>query len=149
MRAVLQRVSNAEVTVAGKVVGRIGAGLLVYVGVAKGDGPEDADRLAKKIRYLRIYRDESGKTNLDVAQTGGSVLVVSNFTLQANIQRGRRPDFTGAAPPERAEELYEYLCEKLRGLGLHVETGCFGEMMSVMSANDGPINILADSRQGS
>ncbi len=149
MRAVIQRVSDAEVTVAGRVVGRIGPGLLVYVGVAKGDGPEDVDRLAKKIRYLRIFRDEAGKTNLDVSQTGGSVLVVSNFTLQANVHRGRRPDFTGAAPPERAEELYEQLCEELRGLGLHVEMGSFGEMMSVTSANNGPINILVDSKQAS
>ena len=147
MRAVVQRVSQAAVTVAGEVVGRIDRGLLVYAGVADDDRPTDVDYLANKIRYLRIFPDEAGKMNLDVAQIGGAVLVVSNFTLQADIRQGRRPAFTRAAQPEAAQELYRQLCDSLRELGLTVGTGTFGAVMSVEADNDGPINILVDSRR--
>jgi len=147
MRAVVQRISTGRVTVDDQVMGGIDHGLLVYVGVGKGDGMQDVDYLADKIRHLRIFKDDAGKMNLDVAQAGGEVLVVSNFTLLADVRKGRRPAFTGAAEPQTADRLYEQLCEKLRTQGVAVVTGQFGAMMSVEAANDGPINILLDSRR--
>jgi len=147
MRAIVQRVSHAAVTVQGEVVGKIDRGLLVYAGVATGDGPEDVDYIANKVRHLRIFEDDADKMNLDVAQSGESVLVISNFTLLADARQGRRPAFTRAAEPDAADELYEQLCEKLRQLGLTVETGRFGAMMSVAAANNGPVNILLDSKR--
>lgn len=147
MRAVVQRISTGRVTVDDQVVGRIGRGLLVYLGVGEGDGTQDVDYLADKIRHLRIFKDDAEKMNLDVVQAGGAVLVVSNFTLLADVRKGRRPAFTGAAEPQMADRLYERLCEKLRTLGVAVVTGRFGAMMSVEAANDGPINILLDSKR--
>ena len=147
MRAVVQRISTGRVTVDDQVVGRIGRGLLVYLGVGEGDGTRDVDYLADKIRHLRIFKDDAEKMNLDVVQAGGAVLVVSNFTLLADVRKGRRPAFTGAAEPQAADRLYEQLCETLRTLGVAVVTGRFGAMMSVEAANDGPINILLDSKR--
>ncbi len=147
MRAVIQRVSRAVVTVNGDVVGRVDRGLLVYAGVAADDGPTDAEQLAKKIRHLRVFPDDAGKMNLDIAQADGGVLVISNFTLQADVRQGRRPAFTAAAAPETADMLYRELCERLRQLGLPVETGSFGAMMLVEAVNDGPVNILVDTKK--
>ncbi|MEK6642942.1 MAG: D-aminoacyl-tRNA deacylase [Planctomycetota bacterium] len=147
MRAVLQRVSKADVSVDGVVIGAIQAGLLVYMGVGPQDTESDAEYVANKIRYLRVFPDEAGKMNLDVAQIGGGVLLVSNFTLFADIRQGRRPAFTDAAAPELAERLYELVSSGLRALGVPVETGRFGAMMMVSSENAGPINILLDSHK--
>ncbi len=147
MRAVVQRVSEASVTVDDVEVGRINRGLLVYIGVAVADDPEDADALAGKIRYLRIFPDDTGRMNLDVEQVQGSVLVVSNFTLCADTRRGRRPAFTGAAEPQVAEALVARVCERLRDGGVEVQTGRFGESMLVRSTNDGPINLTLDTRE--
>ncbi|MFQ5424049.1 MAG: D-aminoacyl-tRNA deacylase [Phycisphaerae bacterium] len=147
MRAVVQRVGEASVTVGNVEVGRIDRGLLVYLGVAAEDGPEDADALAGKIRCLRIFPDDTGRMNLDIKQVKGSVLVVSNFTLCADTRRGRRPAFTGAAEPRVAETLVARVCERLRDGGVGVQTGRFGESMLVRSTNDGPINLTLDTRE--
>lgn len=147
MRAIVQRVSEAAVTVDGEVVGRIGRGLLVYVGVARDDTEADADYLARKIAGLRIFEDDAGKMNLDVAAVGGGLLAISNFSLHADTRQGRRPAFVDAAPAETARALYETFCERLRGLGRSVETGRFRETMRITSENDGPINIIIDSRE--
>ncbi len=146
MRAIVQRVASASVTVDEKMVGRIDRGLLVYVGVGHGDGAEDVAYLANKVAYLRIFEDDAGKMNRDVTQVGGAVLVISNFTLHADTRQGRRPAFTDAAPAEVAVALYEDFCTALRGLGLTVETGVFRERMLVASENEGPINITIDSK---
>lgn len=148
MRAIVQRVSAASVTVEGRVVGRIERGLLVYFGVARDDGPADVDYLANKVAWLRIFEDEAGKMNLDVSAVGGGLLVVSNFSLHADTRAGRRPAFVDAAPAETALAYYESFCAKLRSFGLAVETGRFRETMRIASENDGPINILIDSRDG-
>jgi len=145
MRALVQRVGEASVVVDGETVGRIEKGLLVYIGVADGDDRQDVEQLAAKVRHLRIFPDDAGKMNLDVGQVGGRVLAVSSFTLQADTRQGRRPAFTRAAAPETAEALYTAFCERLRGLGVRVEQGRFGAMMSVESRNAGPINILLDT----
>ncbi len=147
MRAVLQRVSRASVEVDGQVVGRIGVGWLVLLGVAKGDSDEDADKLAEKIAGLRAFEDEAGKMNLAVGDVGGSVLVVSQFTLLGDCRAGRRPSFIGAADPAEAERLYLRFAEKVRGLGLSVETGTFRADMKVELVNDGPVTLLLDSRK--
>jgi D-tyrosyl-tRNA(Tyr) deacylase len=146
VRALVQRVSQATVTVDDQVVGSIGPGLLIYAGVAADDGPEHVDYIANKIRHLRIFRDADDKMNLDVVQAGGAVLVVSNFTLLADVDHGRRPAFTRAAGPQDANDLYERLCDRLRQSGLMVQKGRFGAKMSVDAANDGPINIIVDSK---
>ena len=145
MRAVVQRVSRAKVSVRGEIVGSIERGLLVLLGVGTTDTRTDADYLADKIAGLRIFEDESTKMNLSVADVGGTVLVVSQFTLYGDMRRGRRPSFDGAAPPTAARELYEYFVEKIRGTGLICETGRFQEMMQVELVNDGPVTILLDS----
>jgi len=147
MRAIVQRVRQAEVIVEGRPVGRIGYGLLVYAGVADGDTPADLRYIADKIRHLRIFADHDGRLNLDVSQAGGEVLVVSNFTLLGDARQGRRPDFTQAAAAEYAEAMYQQLCTALRAEGLTVSTGRFRAMMEVQSVNDGPVNILLDSRR--
>lgn len=147
MRAIVQRVSQAAVTVDGEVVGRIGRGLLVYVGVARDDTEADADYLARKVAGLRIFEDDAGKMNLDVAAVGGGLLAISNFSLHADTRQGRRPAFVDAAPAETARALYETFCGRLRGLGRSVETGRFREMMRITSENDGPINIIIDSKE--
>lgn len=145
MRAVLQRVKEAKVTVEGEVVGEIQGGLLVLLGVGKGDGEAEATLLARKMSGLRIFRDAEGKMNLSILDSGGAMLVVSQFTLFGDCRKGRRPSFNKAARPEQAIPLYEFFCEALREMGLHVETGRFGAMMDVQLINDGPVTIWLDS----
>ena len=145
MRAVVQRVSHAKVSVNGEVAGEIGRGLLILLGVASGDAPADADYLADKIIGLRIFEDSSGKMNLAVAEVGGALLVVSQFTLYGDVRRGKRPSFDGAAAPQAARELYEHFVEKVRAAGLRCETGRFQETMQVEVVNEGPVTILLDS----
>jgi D-tyrosyl-tRNA(Tyr) deacylase len=147
MRAVVQRVSDAAVVVESAAVGRVNAGLLVYLGVATDDGEADAELLADKIAHLRIFPDAEGRMNQDVIQAGGSMLVVSAFTTQADARKGRRPTFDAAAAPDKAQPLYERFCELLRECGLQVETGSFGAMMEVRSTNAGPVCILLDSKR--
>ena len=147
MRAVIQRVSRAKVTVAGEVTGEIAGGLLVLLGVSRNDTPAAADYLAEKTAGLRVFEDAEGKMNLDVAQAKGAVLVVSQFTLYGDVRRGKRPSFDEAGRPEQAKQLYEYFVEKLRAAGLRVETGRFQEMMDVELVNDGPVTILLDSEK--
>ena len=145
MRIVLQRVREASVTVDGERISEIGAGLLLLVGVADGDGEAEADWLAEKVAGLRVFRDEEGKMNLSVRDVGGGVLAVSQFTLLADTRKGKRPSFVRAAPPEKAEPLFEYFCERLRHAGLApVETGRFGAMMDVALVNDGPVTIVLE-----
>jgi len=145
MRAVIQRVRDARVSVEGRVAGEIGAGLCVLLGVAEGDGEGQAARLAGKVARLRIFPDEAGKFDRSVVDTGGAVLVVSQFTLIADTARGNRPSFSDAAPPEHAEPLVERFAAELRALGVPVETGVFGAHMEVELANDGPVTIVLDA----
>jgi D-tyrosyl-tRNA(Tyr) deacylase len=145
MRAVVQRVSHAKVGVGVEVTGEIDIGLLVLLGVGVGDTRSEADYLAEKIIGLRIFDDAAGKMNLAVADVGGALLVVSQFTLYGDVRRGKRPSFDAAAPPELARELYEHFVEKIRGAGLRCETGRFQETMQVELVNDGPVTILLDS----
>ncbi len=142
----MQRVSRAEVRVEDRVSGEIGHGLVILLGVARGDGEAEAVRLAGKIARLRVFGNDSGRFDLDLRDVGGWALVVSQFTLIADSkrQRGTRPDFSGAAPREQAEPLYERFCEALRDLGVHVETGVFGARMAVELVNDGPVTIILD-----
>jgi D-tyrosyl-tRNA(Tyr) deacylase len=142
MRAVVQRVSAARVTVAGETVGAIGPGLLVLLGVGHDDDAAAGTALAGKIARLRIFADEAGHMNRSVLETGGAVLAVSQFTLLADTRKGNRPSFMAAAPPEQAEPLYEGFLEALRTLGLEVATGRFGASMEVALVNDGPVTIL-------
>lgn len=145
MRAVVQRVSRAEVRVEGRPVGAVHKGLLVLLGVAEGDGEEAARYLADKVAALRIFEDQAGKMNLAVGDVGGAVLVVSQFTLLGDARKGNRPGFTGAAPPEQANALYERFCAMLRERGLPVATGVFRAHMEVELVNDGPVTLLLDS----
>jgi D-tyrosyl-tRNA(Tyr) deacylase len=145
VKAVVQRVTRARVRVDGEVVGEIGPGLCVLLGVADGDGPEQADRLAGKVARLRIFPDENGKFDRSVLDTGGAVLAVSQFTLIADTAKGNRPSFSGAALAEEAEPLYEGFCETLEALGLTVERGVFGAHMDVELVNDGPVTIVLDA----
>jgi D-aminoacyl-tRNA deacylase len=145
MRAVVQRVSRARVTVNGETAGEIGLGLLVLLGVGAGDTRADADYLAEKTVGLRIFEDAGGKMNLSVAEVGGALLVVSQFTLYGDARRGKRPSFDAAAPPEQARELYEYFVQKVCAAGLSCETGRFQETMQVELVNEGPVTILLDS----
>ena len=145
MRAVVQRVSRATVSVGDEVTGEIGVGLLVLLGVGVGDTRAEADYVVGKIVGLRIFEDAAGKMNLAVADVGGAVLVVSQFTLYGDVRRGKRPSFDAAAPPEQARELYEYFVEKVRAAGLRCETGRFRETMRVELVNEGPVTILLDS----
>ena len=147
MKAVLQRVARAEVKVAGETVGRIERGLCVLVGVAEGDLDADADALAEKVMTLRIFEDDAGKMNLSVADVGGRVLAVSQFTLLADTRKGRRPSFTDAMQPAGAEKLFDRVCYALRTHGLRVETGRFGASMQVELVNEGPVTILLDTRR--
>jgi D-aminoacyl-tRNA deacylase len=148
MRAVVQRVSRARVTVAEVVAGEINRGLLVLLGVANEDTETSADYLADKIIGLRIFEDAAGKMNHSVGQAEGSVLVVSQFTLYGDVRRGKRPSFDAAAPPEKARALYAYFVERVRAAGLRCETGRFQETMRVELINDGPVTILLDSSKG-
>jgi D-tyrosyl-tRNA(Tyr) deacylase len=145
MRAVVQRVREATVTVGASTVAAIGPGLLVFVGVGRGDGLDDASYVAGKVRDLRIFEDVQGRMNLSVGDTGGAVLVVSQFTLQADVRKGRRPSFDDAAPAAEARALYERVVDQLRAAGLRVETGEFQTVMQVSLVNDGPVTILLDS----
>ena len=146
MRAVVQRVSEASVTVEGRVTGAIGRGFLVLVCAMAGDTEKEADRLARKIAALRIFKDEAGKMNLPLAAVGGDVLAVSQFTLAAQgIESGNRPGFSKAAAPDVGQRLYDQFCTVLRAEGLRVETGIFGADMKVALVNDGPVTILFDT----
>jgi D-tyrosyl-tRNA(Tyr) deacylase len=145
LKAVIQRVREAKVEVDGKTVGQIGKGILLLLGVEKGDGERDADWLAEKIGNLRIFEDEAGKMNLSVKEIAGELLTVSQFTLAGNCAKGRRPSFDSAAPPEEANRLYEYFVGELRRLGLPVETGVFQAMMQVSLINDGPVTFILES----
>jgi D-tyrosyl-tRNA(Tyr) deacylase len=146
MKAVIQRVSYASVEVSGQIVGRIETGLVVLLGVAKGDGEADSRYLAEKIRTMRIFSDEQGKMNRSLADVGGSVLLVSQFTLLGRTTNGRRPSFDEAALPDEAKRLYERVATDLRELGTRVETGRFAEHMRVELLNDGPVTFVLDSR---
>ena len=145
VRALLQRTTGASVAVAGEVIGSIDSGLVVLLGVGPGDDETSADALARRITELRIFRDADGRTNSSLIEIEGAVLLVSQFTLFADTRRGRRPGFTGAAPPELAERLYERAVASLRALGVTVETGRFGEEMTVQLTNDGPFTIWLDT----
>lgn len=145
MRAVIQRVSRASVTVEEQIVGEIESGLLVLLGVSKADTETDADYLVEKIAGLRIFEDEDGKMNKSVADIGGAILAVSQFTLFGDVRRGKRPSFDDAARPEQARELYEYFVSQIRRRGLRCETGQFQATMSVSLVNQGPVTILLDS----
>lgn len=147
MRAVLQRVSESRVTVGGTVAGQIGSGMLVLLGVEQGDTAEDLRRLADKIIHLRIFEDAAGKMNRSLIDTGGAMLVVSQFTLLADCRKGRRPAFTAAEAPQAASAMYEAFADYVQGQGVHVERGVFAADMQVHLINEGPVTILLDSRQ--
>jgi D-tyrosyl-tRNA(Tyr) deacylase len=147
MRAVIQRVTDASVTVDGRIQGAVKGGLLVYLGVARGDTEAAADYLAEKIAALRIFPDEEGKMNRSVRETGGAILAVSQFTLLADARKGRRPSYSGAADPETARALYDYFIKKIKNLGLPCESGVFRTHMRVFLVNDGPVTILMDSEK--
>ncbi|HHP7234420.1 MAG TPA: D-aminoacyl-tRNA deacylase [Desulfobacterales bacterium] len=149
MRAVVQRVTRASVTVDGRTVGRIGAGLLVLLGVGREDGPSEADFLARKISNLRIFEDSEGKMNRSVKDiAGGGMLVVSQFTLYGDCRKGRRPSFVNAAPPESATALYERFVDRVHQEGVAVQTGRFGALMRVSLVNDGPVTLIVESPGG-
>jgi D-aminoacyl-tRNA deacylase len=147
VRAVVQRVTSARVTVGDRTIGEIAAGLLVLLGVEQADGPADVHYVASKIRDLRIFADDAGKMNLSVLDRQGAVLVVSQFTLSGDARNGRRPSFASAAPPQIARALYEDVVQELTDSGLRVATGEFQAMMQVALVNDGPVTILLDSRK--
>jgi len=147
MIAVVQRVSEASVTVNREITGSIGPGLVILLGVFNNDEMNDAQFLAEKCCNLRIFADEAGNMNLSLLETGGEILAVSQFTLCANARKGRRPSFVAAMAPEPANELYESFCEEMRKTGINVETGVFGATMSVKILNDGPVTIILDSRE--
>jgi len=148
VRAVIQRVSGASVCVDGREISRIGRGLLIFLGVADGDGPEETAYVAGKAAGMRIFSDTDGKMNLCVGEIGGEILVVSQFTLLADLHRGRRPSFTAAAPPAEGERTYElFVSEVTRRSGCRTATGIFGANMQVMIANDGPVTFVLDSRE--
>ncbi len=147
MRAVVQRVSRAQVRVDGAVTGAVERGLLVLLGVARGDGPDDARAMADKLAALRVFEDPDGKMNLSVADVGGGVLLVSQFTLLGDARKGNRPGFTDAAPPDEANALYQSVCDLVRARGLAVAQGVFRAHMEVELVNDGPVTILLDTRK--
>ncbi len=147
MRAVVQRVSRARVSVGGETTGEIGAGLMILLGVGRDDTAAVAVALAEKVANLRIFEDENGKMNLSLLDVEGGALVVSQFTLYGDARGGRRPSFITAAPPELAKALYEEFCDALRKLGVHIATGIFQAMMSVELVNEGPVTILLDSEK--
>ncbi len=145
MRCLLQRVSEASVTVESETVGKSGKGYMILFGAAPEDSEAVADAMARKIAALRVFEDANGKMNLSIADVGGSVLCISQFTLYADCRKGNRPSFTGACEPARANELYEYFCNALRALGIHTEMGVFGADMKVSLINDGPVTVMLDS----
>ena len=144
MRAVCQRVSEARVRVDGAVTGEIGHGLVVLLGIARGDGADEVERLAGKVARLRIFGDDRGRFDRSLLDVNGAALVVSQFTLIADTRKGNRPSFTDAAPPEEAEPLYDRFCASLRAEGIPVETGVFGAIMAIELVNDGPVTIVLD-----
>lgn len=146
MKIVIQRVIKSSVTIDHQVIGSIERGLLVLIGVAEKDNHQDADYLVEKIINLRIFEDKQGKMNRSLLETGGQMLVVSQFTLLGDCSKGRRPSFIEAAVPEKAVRLYEYFIEKVRDNGIHVETGQFGAMMDVSLVNDGPVTLVLESK---
>lgn len=148
MRAVVQRVKEAQVTVEGKVVGKINHGLMILLGITHDDTEKDIEAIVNKLVHLRIFEDEVDKMNLSLIDVQGSVLSVSQFTLYGDIRKGRRPSFTNAAKPEYAEKLYELFNEKIRSFNIRVETGSFGAMMDVSLINDGPVTIVIESMDG-
>jgi D-tyrosyl-tRNA(Tyr) deacylase len=148
MRLILQRVSSASVSVEGETIAAIGAGVLVLVGVEKGDGPRQIFKAAEKLRYLRIFEDAEGRMNRDIVEAVGSVLIVSQFTLAGSLAKGRRPSFSGAEVPDTAEPLIQELVEELRGSGVPVETGRFRARMEVALVNDGPVTFLLELDPG-
>jgi len=145
MKAVIQRVSQAEVRVNAKRIGAIGKGILIFIGISKEDTPEDADYLVKKIVQLRMFEDDEGKMNLSAIDVGGELLAISQFTLYGNCRKGRRPSFDKAADPQKGEELYDYFVSELRKQNLKVETGQFQAMMDVDLVNDGPVTFILQS----
>jgi D-tyrosyl-tRNA(Tyr) deacylase len=145
MRAVVQRVKESQVAIEGEIVARIGPGLLVLLGVATGDTVKNADYLAEKISHLRIFEDDQEKMNRSLLDTGGDMLVVSQFTLMGDCRKGRRPSFIKAARPDEADPLYEFFVQRVREKGVHVETGRFRAMMAVSLINDGPVTIILES----
>jgi D-aminoacyl-tRNA deacylase len=147
MRSVVQRVKRASVTVNDRIVGQIEAGLLVLLGVSRSDNPSTADYIVEKLLGLRIFEDTDGKMNLSLRETGGAVLLVSQFTLYGDVRRGKRPSFDEAARPEQAKSMYEYLVTKIREQGIECATGEFQAMMQVSLVNDGPVTILIDSEK--
>lgn len=148
MKAVIQRVKHSSVTVDGKLISKIDNGFMILLGVMDGDTKEDADKLIKKIPYLRIFEDENGKMNLSLLDTDGEILLVSQFTLCADCSHGRRPSFINSAPPKEANELYEYVADELKKAGVKdVKMGIFGADMKVDLLNDGPVTIILDSKE--
>jgi len=145
MRVVLQRVKEARVDVAGATVGSISSGLLILLGVTSSDTRQDAEYLADKIIYLRIFRDDERRMNRSILEVGGSLLVVSQFTLYGDCKKGRRPSFDMAAPPEQARQLYEYFVERLSSRNINVQTGVFQAEMEILLVNDGPVTFILDS----
>jgi D-tyrosyl-tRNA(Tyr) deacylase len=148
MRAVVQRVTSASVTVDGEIVGRIGRGFLVLLGVAQDDGQTDVVYTAQKLIGLRVFEDDDGKMNRALQEVGGAMLIVSQFTLYGDCRKGRRPSFIEAAPPDKADSLYRQVVAEVRGQGIAVETGRFQAQMQVELVNDGPVTLLIDSRKG-
>jgi D-tyrosyl-tRNA(Tyr) deacylase len=146
MRAVIQRVTASDVQVDHEIVGRIGSGLLVLLGISRSDEEKDADYLADKVVHLRIFEDDEGKMNRSLLETSGEVLVVSQFTLLGDCRKGRRPSFVDAAPPERAEQLYEYFVDQLKLKGITASTGQFQARMAVSLVNDGPVTLILESK---
>jgi D-tyrosyl-tRNA(Tyr) deacylase len=147
MRAVIQRVKESTVSVEDEVISKIGAGLLVFIGIARGDRSSDAEYLAEKISNLRIFEDDAGKMNRSLLENGGQMLVVSQFTLLGDCRKGRRPSFVQAAPPDTADRLYENFTNMVREKGIAVQTGRFRAMMSVSLINDGPVTLIVESPQ--
>ena len=147
MRAVIQRVKNGQVIVDNRVTGKIGSGLLVFLGIGREDNRQDVDYLVDKSVYLRIFEDKEGKMNLSLLEAGGDMLIVSQFTLMADCRKGRRPSFFAAAEPEEANELYQYFIQRVKEKGITVATGEFQSLMEVSLVNHGPVTILLDSKK--
>lgn len=147
MRAVVQRVSSAEVRVDDKMVGRVGKGLLVYLGVGKEDTVSDIEYMAEKVSGLRIFEDENGKMNLSVKDIEGEILAISQFTLYGDVRKGKRPSFSDSAAPDKGEELYNQFISRIQGIGIRIDKGIFGAHMMVDYINDGPVTILLDSKK--
>lgn len=145
MRIIIQRVSRASVTVDEKIIGQIGKGFLIFLGVSHSDDKEVAERFAEKISKLRIFDDENGKTNLSIKDVGGEALIVSQFTLYADVRKGNRPSFTDAGSPDKAESLYEYFIDLIKSKGINTASGSFGADMKVDILNDGPFTVILDS----